>query len=80
MAQFSDDLKSAISELSQDIAAEMDKDSRDDRRAIAVITIDMLDLRYPEASKELNGLIADSSYEEVIAEAMEYVATCRSSD
>lgn len=80
MAQFSDDLKCAISQLSQDIVAEMNNESRDDRRAIAVITIDMLDLRYPEASKELNGLIADSSYEEVIAEAMEYVATCRSSD
>lgn len=80
MAQFSDDLKSAISELSQDIAAEMDKESRNDKIAIAQSTLNLLDIRYPEASKELNRLIADTSYEEVIAEAMEYLATCGSRD
>lgn len=75
MAQFSDDLKSAISELSQDVAAEMDEEARTDKRAIADITLGMLDVRYPEAFKELNRLIAESSLEEVIAEAMEYVPT-----
>lgn len=75
MAQFSDDLKSAISELSQDVAAEMDEEARTDKRAIADITLGMLDVRYPEAFKELNRLIAESSLEEVMAEAMEYVPT-----
>lgn len=75
MAQFSDDLKSAISELSQDVAAEMDEEARTDKRAIADITLGMLDVRYPEACKELNRLIAESSLEEVIAQAMEYVPT-----
>jgi hypothetical protein len=80
MARFSDDLKSAISQLSQDIVVELNNECCHDRRAIAILTIDMLDLRYPESSQELNGLVASTSYEEVIAEAMEYVATCRSRD
>lgn len=75
MAQFSDNLKSAISELSQDIATEIAKESRNDKRTIAEVTIDMLDVRYPEASDELKRLIASSSLEEVIAEAMEYLPT-----
>ncbi len=75
MVQFSDNLKSAISELSQDITAEIAQESRNDKRTIAEVTIDMLDVCYPEASDELKRLIASSSLEEVIAQAMECVPT-----
>ena len=75
MARCSDDLRSAISELAQDIAAAMDEASRVDKIARAQVTLDMLDVRYRELSKELNQLIANSSSEAVMAEAMEYMPT-----
>ena len=73
MAQFSDDLQSALSELSQDIAAEIDKESRGNKVALAQVTLHLLDVRYPEMSKELNRLIADSSLDDVMAQALEYM-------